>query len=176
MAVFSRVEVKKAFKSKRFYEISKIVRKFVCKSKVQKYENFSNLEKIYPINNQKNISTTPADYFDGGQDNLLERLFPQNPESSRFLILCRRSDYSAGRIARAIEDCNAHVLNLNVTADTLSDDMIAVDVRVNRNDISAISRSLSRYDYMVVGVGADSTLVSDTERERVAELLRYLDM
>lgn len=106
----------------------------------------------------------------------MAHLFPFNPDSTRFVVTCRRSDYSAGRIARAIEDCNAHILNLNVTDQALDDDLIAVDIRVDRQDTASIARSLARYDYTVVGSTDDYSAVSDTERERVTELLRILDL
>ncbi|MDE6684329.1 MAG: hypothetical protein K2J94_04020, partial [Duncaniella sp.] len=53
------------------------------------------------------LSSTPS----------LERLFPPRDESSRLLVSCITSDYSASRIARAVEDADAHLLNLNVTTD-----------------------------------------------------------
>lgn len=106
----------------------------------------------------------------------LERLMPYTPDSTHFTVICRRSDYSAGTIARAIEDCNAHVLNLNLTGDSLPDDMVAVDVRVDRNNIASIVRSLARFDYSVVGEDHTADIVTDSDRERVAELLRMLDI
>ncbi len=107
----------------------------------------------------------------------LERLMPYSPESTRFSVVCRRSDYSAGRIARAIEDCDAHVLNLNLTADGHPDeDTVVVDVRVDRKNISSIARSLARYDYIVEGIEESAYEVDDADRMRVAELLRLLDV
>ena len=70
--------------------------------------------------------TLPAD-----PASTLERLFPPVRESSMLMVACRRGDYSASRIARAVEDCDAHLLNLNVTADTDSfDNRIVAELRV----------------------------------------------
>lgn len=132
------------------------------------------------INSQKN--TAEADL--GATEavtaaEMYERLMPFNADSSRFALTCRRGDYSAGRIARAIEDCNANVLNLNVTSDAPDEDTIVVDVRVDRKNIDSIARSLARYDYTVVGVCGDRAVdeaAAEEQRRRVAELLRYIDI
>lgn len=146
------------------YEVSINVCKFVSVSELQKYENFSELKKISPTNTKK--SGTEC----------LSHLMPYRPDASTFTIVCRRDDYSAARIAYAIEDCNAHVLNLNVTDTELEGDRIAVSVRVDRTDISSIVRSLQRYDFAVEADVYTADTVTDTERQRVAELLRYIDM
>lgn len=148
-------------------------------SKVQKYKIFSELKKISDTNKQNLASRSVSGSFtDVGSQaaELLERLMPYSPDASRFTVLCRRDDYSAGRLARAIEDCNAHVINLNVTADSFGDDLLAVDVRVDRKNIDSIVRSLARYDYTVVGSEKPDDMITETERMRVAELLRYLDV
>lgn len=132
------------------------------------------MEKNYPIKAQKNDSAALRDTAATAE---LERLMPYSSEATRFSIVCRRSDYSAGRIARAIEDCDAHVLNLNLTADSRGDDdTVVVDVRVDRKNISSIARSLARYDYVVDGVEDTVFEVDDSDRMRVAELLRMLDV
>lgn len=160
--------------------MSKNVCKFVIDSKVQKYKIFSILEKISTTNSQKNIKEGSAEVADTAMSaqQTVARLMPFSPDATRFSIVCRRNDYSAGRIARAIEDCNANVLNLNVTSDTADDaDHIVVDVRVDRKNIDSISRSLARYDYYVEGI-TDYTdyVIAERDRMRVAELLRHLDI
>ena len=44
----------------------------------------------------------------------LDGLYPVHEGASHLLLGCRRDDYSASRIARAVEDCDAHLLNLNM--------------------------------------------------------------
>lgn len=106
----------------------------------------------------------------------LKRLLPDRHDTSRFTVVCRADDYSAGRIARAIEDCDAHVLNLNLTSDDAGEGLVAVDVRIDRNDASSIVRSLARYDYAVSGFENENMTVSESDRQRVEELLRYIEM
>ncbi|MDE6206557.1 MAG: hypothetical protein K2M55_01990 [Muribaculaceae bacterium] len=119
-------------------------------------------------------------------------LFPPVTESSRLLVGCRRQDYSASRIAHAIEDCNAHLLNLNVTSglhksspehpEGVSDAKfpIVCDIRVSHRNAESISRSLERYGYTVLEADDDRSDSSDgsdsTFRNRVANLLRYLEV
>lgn len=105
-------------------------------------------------------------------------LFPPLPDESRLLVECRRGEYSASIITRAIEDCDAQVMNLNVTSLSLgdSDSSTIVDVRVNCRNTDSICRSLGRYGYEVI----DTTAASDADNERLrlraAEILRYLEM
>lgn len=113
--------------------------------------------------------------------------FPAVADSMRLLVGCRREDYSASRIARAVEDCNAHLLNLNITdmggADSDGGDLSArypvlVDLRVGLRNIASVSRSLERYGYAVLDAagsdGADAT--DDTTRSRIDSLIRYLEI
>ena len=59
-------------------------------------------------------------------------MFPPNHESCCVKVLCGRTDYSASRLARAVEDCDAHLLNLNILATSPSADMVVVLLRVGK--------------------------------------------
>ncbi len=121
--------------------------------------------------------------------------FPQNDyfyppvaESSRLLIGCSREDYSASRIARAVEDCDAHLLNLNITArpDKTGDEegeafrlpyQYLVDIRVSHRNASGVKRSLERYGYDVLDIlSAEHSEDSEMMRKRIDELFRYLEI
>lgn len=108
---------------------------------------------------------------------LMERRFPGNEESSELTIECGRSDYSASAIARAVEDCNAHLINLNVTsAPGSSSGKVVVDLRVSHRNSAAVARSLERYGFMVTSVfDDDDDPVLAKAREHANELLHYLD-
>lgn len=96
-------------------------------------------------------------------------------ESSTLVVTCRRGDYSASRIARAVEDADAHLLNLNVTSDSeRSDNRITAELRISHRDPEAAARSLERYGYEVID--AEGTADSDDSlmRSRYEELMRYL--
>lgn len=91
-------------------------------------------------------------------------------------VECAATDYSASSIARAVEDCNAHLLNLNVTSETsVLPGNVVVDLRVNHRNADAVSRSLERYGYTVTSV--DTTTNAEEEaRENALELLHYLEL
>ena len=107
-----------------------------------------------------------------------ERLFPEVEESSRLSVCCRRGDFSASRIATAVEDCDAHLLNLNVTEtpEGGSSDFIYVDLRINRADPTAVTRSLLRYGYQVTDVISPVPRDIESVRDRINELLYYLEL
>lgn len=108
------------------------------------------------------------------------RLFPDVSESSRLLVGCAAADYSASRIARAVEDCDAHLLNLNVTAmgaDSVEAAFpVLFDLRVSHRSTAGVCRSLERYGYTVLDVQEDADGDADTARARVNEFLRYLEI
>jgi len=139
------------------------------------------MQKYSEITKQrKNLASNKIKF----QEN--EYLFPPVADSSRLLVGCRREDYSASRIARAVEDCNAHVLNLNVTAlggnesdgrpDAAESDPkfpVVFDIRVNHRDTSGIMRSLERYGYTVLEAQNARGADDDTFRERIDYFFKY---
>lgn len=116
---------------------------------------------------------------------ILARLFPPVEESSRLTVASRRANYSAGAIARAVEDCDCHLLNLNLTAPVVGshdplDDTVTVDLRVSRRDPAAVARSLERYGFRVIdgqpSAEASSDAATDEVRRRVNELIHFLNV
>ena len=120
-----------------------------------------------------------------------EYFFPPVGESSRLLVGCRREDYSASRIARAVEDCDAHLLNLNVTSmgdsadayDNMVSDAtdgkfpVIFDIRVSHRNPSGVTRSLERYGYTVLDTcSADDSTDMDAARERIDQFFRLLEI
>ena len=100
--------------------------------------------------------------------------YPAVYGSCRLLVGCRADEYSASAIARAVEDCDAHLLNLNV--------MPGADYGFDMVDLAApyaAARSLERYGYAVIDARADGDDPAggdDTLRRRVDELMRYLNI
>lgn len=86
-------------------------------------------------------------------------------------------DYSASAIARAVEDCNAHILNLNITAQPASNtNSVVVDLRVSHRDSAAVVRSLERYGFHVTSATIDKNdPMMSRARDNALELLRYLE-
>ncbi|MDE7025124.1 MAG: hypothetical protein K2O88_04495 [Paramuribaculum sp.] len=105
-----------------------------------------------------------------------ERLFPQLEESSEISVACFRADYSASRIARAVEDVDAHLLNLNVTSVITDYGEVVVDLRINRTSAVSVARSLERYGYRVMDIRDSALSETDSLSQRVGELLLHINM
>ena len=138
----------------------------------------------YSENNKlrKNLAAKPTKFPEN------DYLLPPMPDSARLLVGCRRGDYSASRLAHAVEDSNAHLINLNVTAADSGNDFssdfdfadpkfpIVVDLRVNMRNADAIARSLERYGYTVLDTDAPESADEDIARDRLNHLWRYLNV
>lgn len=110
-------------------------------------------------------------------DPSIERLFPRIEESSRLLVSCIPADYSASRIARAVEDADAHLLNLNVTSDgERLDNRLVAELRVSHRSPLAVARSLERYGFEVIDVDHASLESDGTASDRIQELLHILNL
>ncbi len=116
------------------------------------------------------------------------RIFPAVEGVTTLTIAVPAGRYSASAIARAVEDCDANLLNLNVTTDGVmprdyANAEVVVDLRVDLRHSMAVVRSLERYGFRVLSAtaddysatGEDTGLVEDTLRDRVNLLLRLLD-
>ena len=111
------------------------------------------------------------------QELSVERLFPPRDDSSRLLISCLPCDYSASGIARAVEDADAHLLNLNVTSDGQKlENRVVAELRVSHRSPLAVARSLERYGYEVMDVEHDALKDDTTASDLINELLYYIDL
>ena len=85
------------------------------------------------------------------QSSLLEglgRMIVPRDDCSIITVECAPQDYSASHLAHAVEDTDAHLVDL---ISTPSDNgMVRVTLRVRHSDPSSAVRSLERYDYHVV--------------------------
>ncbi|MBD5179269.1 MAG: hypothetical protein HDR45_02855 [Bacteroides sp.] len=110
----------------------------------------------------------------------MARLMPPMQESSRLVVACRPADFSASAIARAVEDTNAHLVNLNVTSRRLDDGRLTVELRTNHRSASAAVRSLERYGYEVLELDSAADPAADATdemlRNRAANLLHLLEI
>ncbi len=112
------------------------------------------------------------------KDEIFERpevFFPPNPESRRLLVGCPAHDFSASRLAHAVEDCDARLLNLNVTSLSFADAPLTVALRVSHRDPARVARSLERYGYTVLALEANDAPDSQLRRN-YDELMRYLEI
>lgn len=107
---------------------------------------------------------------------------PPQSEASTFVVACQPADFSASLLARAVEDSNAHLINLNVTDRRLNDGRITVELRTNLRTPDSTIRSLERYGFEVIEAseqhnGVDSPLFpTDDLRARAAELLHLINI
>lgn len=127
---------------------------------------------------EKNLTVCPEkNAVTGGASAELRRLFPYTPECSSLIVECPASDYSASSIARAVEDCNAHLLNLNVTdMKSVFPGNVVIDLRIDHRDSDAVSRSLERYGYSVTSRKGELSESEQRARDNAMELLHYLEM
>lgn len=106
----------------------------------------------------------------------VSRLFPQLQESTELTVTCPPGNYSASAIAHAVEDADAHVLNLNVVEGTEPQSRTTVILRVNHSRGDSVARSLARYGYDTVEMSGIPGMVNPEMAERVNELLHYLEV
>lgn len=115
---------------------------------------------------------------------------PPQSEASVITVACYPDDYSASHLARAVEDSDAHLLNLNVTDLRLDDGRITISLRTNRRESTSTIRSLERYGYEVLDNSTarqpdnsensenldNSDNFDNTLRLRAAELLHIINI
>ncbi|MCM1033219.1 MAG: hypothetical protein NC405_05620 [Odoribacter sp.] len=103
-------------------------------------------------------------------------LFPPNADSSCLLIGCTPDNFVASRIAMAVEDVNAHLLNLNATSLRTDDHTLVVALRIDHRNPESAARSLSRYGYEVIDMTGVPSVDDDKIRDRYNELMNYLSL
>lgn len=110
-------------------------------------------------------------------DSMLEglgRMIAPRDDSSVIRIECAPSDYSASVIARAVEDTDAHLVDLwSVPA---PEGRLSVTLRVRRSDPSATIQSLERYGYKVVEASGESYRDYEIAASRLLELQAILNV
>lgn len=95
---------------------------------------------------------------------------------SRLVMRCRREEYCASHICRAIEDCDGQVIRLSVTDDDKATDMVSVDLLISLRDPRPAVRSLARQGYDASATESGDELLDESLRERINELIRRLDI
>lgn len=104
-------------------------------------------------------------------------IYPTGGQYTEFLVAVNPGNYSASSIARAIEDCDLHLLNMNVTSERTPAGDLVVAVRTDACVSDNVARSLQRYGYDVIATSGPVQSIDDDEAERRAgELLRMLDI
>lgn len=104
-------------------------------------------------------------------------LFPPHQECCTLTVMCMPSHYSASELARAVEDADAHLLNLNVTTSSGPEGQSVVELRISHRDAGRAAASLERYGYTVTDVGQDGyDHRAETLQNRINDLLTRLNV
>ncbi len=101
------------------------------------------------------------------QTSLMEaigRMIAPRYDCSVIELDCAPADYSASMLARAVEDCDVHLVDMFTTPG--EEGYIRVTLRVRCIDPSPVVHSLERYGYLVAATypGRDAGLTADFER------------
>lgn len=113
------------------------------------------------------------------QTSLLEglgRMIAARDDCSVITIECNPEEYSASLLAHAVEDSDAHLVDLLSVPDEKGH--LRVTLRVRNTDPSSTVRSLERYDYHVVeAYGAKDTMYdAGIAAERLLSLQTLLNV
>lgn len=113
------------------------------------------------------------------QQSMLEglgRMLAARDDCSVITVECRPEEYSASHLAHAVEDSDAHLVDLFTTPG--DDGNLKVTLRVRHSDPTAAVHSLERYDYHVVDAhGSEGgSLESEIAIERLMSLKALLDV
>lgn len=84
-------------------------------------------------------------------------------------------DYSLTDIARIVESNNAHVLSLLSRIDETTGKLI-ISLKIDLEDASPVIRSFERFNYTVLYYFMGKGMVDDVLKERMNELLYYMNM
>lgn len=98
----------------------------------------------------------------------LSRMIAPRDDSSTIIMQTSPSDYSASRIAHAVEDADVHLVDLWTTPG--EGDLVNVTLRVRTSDPSGVVSSLERYGYEVMEVIEEETRNMETAIERLISL------
>lgn len=104
------------------------------------------------------------------------RLFPHMSESCELTLTCPSGQFSASRIAHAVEDAEAHLLNLNVTSLTDDAGQPLIDIRVSHRNGGSVASSLDRYGYTVVDMRNAIDAHAESAAERIGNLMSQLNV
>lgn len=106
----------------------------------------------------------------------LGKMIAARDDCSTITVECRPEDYSASMLAHAVEDSDAHLVDLITTPQ--DDGFLQVTLRVRHSDPSAAIRSLERYEFHVVEAHGNSDASRDAAiaAERLLALQTLLNV
>ncbi|BBD44875.1 Hypothetical protein PEIBARAKI_4868 [Petrimonas sp. IBARAKI] len=96
-------------------------------------------------------------------------------ENSLVIIEISLVDYTLTEIARIVESNNARIMNVFILP-VADGNTLIISIKLNLLDISPVLMSLERFNYKVLHYEMKEGVVTETHKERLDELLYYLNM
>ena len=84
-------------------------------------------------------------------------------------------DYSMAEISRLVESDDAKILGSYLSQDHRDPNFVFLTLKINKEDLTTVIATLERFDYKIVAKFHE-TNNRDTEKERLDNLLNYLDI
>lgn len=139
---------------------------------IEVLHHFSDYESsILPVSENGQI----IGYIDS--QSLLEglcKIIVARDDSSIINIKCSHLDYSASSIAMAVEDADAHLVDM--ISSPSDDEKINVCLRVRHLDPTAVANSLRRHGFEVVSSFSKQSIQTKIATERLAHLVALLNI
>ena len=96
-------------------------------------------------------------------------------ENSLIVLEVPLEDYTLTDIARIVESNSAQIIALSVLPVAEGTNLL-ISLKLNVTDPSSVLRSFERFNYKVVYYFMREGKITDIQRERLDELIYYLDM
>lgn len=100
---------------------------------------------------------------------------PVHAPGSVVVLSMDSRDYSLAELSRFVEENNARILSSSVKEDAVDNSKIKVTLKINREEIGSIVATFERFNYRVIS-RFQETEITDTDRDRIDGLLKYLDI
>jgi len=98
----------------------------------------------------------------------------KNP-GSIVVLQMKSKDYSLHEISRLVESNDASILSAIISHEDVEQDRIEVTIKINQQDISAITATLERYDYTIKNIFQESEY-TDVLKDRYDSLMNWIDI
>lgn len=84
-------------------------------------------------------------------------------------------DYSMSEIAKITEENHVKILSsyIQICKDQIH---IRITLKLNSNDLSSIKASFERFNYEIVAIFSENKIIDDMRKDRLDELMYYLNM
>ncbi len=87
----------------------------------------------------------------------------------------KKINYSLAEITRLIEGENAKIIGCFLNSDEMDSERLYVTLKLDKKNVSHIVATLKRFEYQVVSVIQEESLIS-YEKERLEALMKYLSI